>query len=228
MTASNPVSELSAFPVLESLRLTTPVEVFLVLSALSFLPLVLIALTTFTRSIIVLAFLRQALGTQQTPPNIVLVLLSVFLTLFTMRPVFEKAYHEGIGPYIDEKVEFRQGIENAWMPFRDFALSQTRESDLVLIHELARVQVPSRAEDISPMNLIPAFLLSELKTAFQIGFVIFLPFLLVDLVASALLMSLGMIMVPPATLALPVKIMLFVVVDGWGLVARTLIFSVNA
>ena len=215
-------------PVLDSLKLTTPVEVFLVLSALSFLPIMLVALTTFTRNIIVLSFLRQALGLQQSPPNIVLITLAVFLTLFVMMPVFNQAYDAGVAPYLNNGLDFETSVARSWEPFRDFLLRQTRESDLALIHELAKVPIPETAEAVQPSHLIPAFLLSELKTAFQIGFVIFLPFLLIDLVVASLLMSLGMIMVPPVTISLPIKIMLFVVVDGWSLVARTLVASVGA
>lgn len=212
---------------LESLRLTTPVEVFLTLTALSFLPILLISLTTFTRNIIVLSFLRQSLGLQQSPPNIVLISLAVFITFFTMSPVFEKSYRNGIEPYIKKEITVESAIEHSWAPFRDFMLKQTRESDLALVHELGKEPIPEHAEDVKPSHLIPAFLLSELKTAFQIGFVIFLPFLLIDIVIASILMSLGMIMVPPVTIALPIKIMLFVVVDGWSLITKTLIISVG-
>ncbi len=212
---------------LESLRLTTPVEVFLTLTALSFLPILLISLTTFTRNIIVLSFLRQSLGLQQSPPNIVLISLAVFITFFTMAPVFEKSYRDGINPYIKKEIAIDSAIERSWTPFRDFMLRQTREADLALVHELGKEPIPERAEDVKPSHLIPAFLLSELKTAFQIGFVIFLPFLLIDIVIASILMSLGMIMVPPVTIALPIKIMLFVVVDGWSLITKTLIISVG-
>jgi flagellar biosynthetic protein FliP len=215
-------------PLLESLRLSTPVEVFLLLSALSFIPVVVIALTTFTRNVVVLSFLRQGLGLQQTPPNIVLITLALFLTLFSMAPVVDKAYVAGISPYLEQRVDVETGIEQAWEPFRDFLLTQTRESDLAMIHEMARVPLPKDAAAVRPLHLVPAFMLSELKTAFQIGFVILLPFLLIDLVVAAVLMSLGMIMVPPATLSLPIKIMLFIVVDGWGLIARTLMMSAAA
>lgn len=212
---------------LESLRLTTPIEVFLTLTALSFLPILLISLTTFTRNIIVLSFLRQSLGLQQSPPNIVLISLAVFITFFTMSPVFEKSYQNGLSPYLKKEITIDAAIERSWIPFRSFLLRQTREADLALVHELGKEPIPEREEDVKPSYLIPAFLLSELKTAFQIGFVIFLPFLLIDIVIASILMSLGMIMVPPVTIALPVKIMLFVVVDGWALITKTLIISVG-
>jgi flagellar biosynthetic protein FliP len=214
-------------PLFESLRLTTPVEVFLTLTALSFLPVLVVALTTFTRNIIVLSFLRQGLGLQQSPPNIVLISLATFLTFFTMSPVFDQSYREGLNPYMKKELSAEVALERSWIPFRNFLLHQTRESDLALVHELGKTPLPDRAEDVKPSFLIPAFMLSELKTAFQIGFVIFLPFLLIDIVIASILMSLGMIMVPPVTIALPIKILLFVVVDGWALIAKTLIASVG-
>jgi len=212
---------------LESLQLTTPVEVFLTLTALSFLPILLISVTTFTRNIIVLSFLRQSLGLQQSPPNIVLISLAVFITFFTMSPVFEKSFQDGVNPYLKKEIATETAIERSWIPFRSFLLRQTREADLALVHELGKEPIPQHEEDVKPSYLIPAFLLSELKTAFQIGFVIFLPFLLIDIVIASILMSLGMIMVPPVTIALPIKIMLFVVVDGWALITKTLIISVG-
>lgn len=211
----------------DSIRMTTPVEVFFTLTALSFLPILVVALTTFTRNIIVLSFLRQALGLQQTPPNIVLIALAIFLTFFTMSSVFEKSYQDGIDPYIKKELSADLALERSWLPFRNFLLSQTRESDLALVHELGKVPLPTNVEEVKPSFLIPAFMLSELKTAFKIGFVIFLPFLLIDIVVASILMSLGMIMVPPVTISLPIKILLFVVVDGWTLIAKTLITSVG-
>lgn len=212
---------------LESLRLTTPVEVFLTLTALSFLPILLISVTTFTRNIIVLSFLRQSLGLQQSPPNIVLISLAVFITFFTMSPVFEKSFRDGVNPYLKKEIAIEAAIDRSWTPFRSFLLRQTRETDLALVYELGKEPIPQHEENVKPNYLIPAFLLSELKTAFQIGFVIFLPFLLIDIVIASILMSLGMIMVPPVTIALPIKIMLFVVVDGWALITKTLIISVG-
>lgn len=213
---------------LDSSRLTSEVEVFLVLSALSFMPFFLVAITTFTRNIIVLSFLRHALGLQQSPPNIVLITLSIFLTLFVMTPIVEKSYEDGIKPYLEESISVDVSLARAWQPFRNFLISQTHESDLNLIYELAETELPGKKADIKSTYLIPAFLLSELKTAFKIGFIIYLPFLLIDIVMAAILMSLGMIMVPPITISLPLKIMLFVVVDGWALISETLIRSVVA
>lgn len=211
----------------DSIRMTTPVEVFFTLTALSFLPILIVALTTFTRNIVVLSFLRQALGLQQSPPNIVLIALAIFLTYFTMSSVIDQSYRDGINPYINKEINAEIALERSWIPFRNFLISQTRESDLALVHELGKESLPANVEEVKPGFLIPAFMLSELKTAFKIGFVIFLPFLLIDIVVASILMSLGMIMVPPVTIALPIKILLFVVVDGWTLIAKTLITSVG-
>lgn len=208
-------------------RLSSEVETFLLISSLSFIPFFLIAATCFTRYIIVFSFLRSALGLQQTPPNIVIVTLAMFLTIFTMEPVFKTAYAEGLKPYLESKLELQQGIENSWSPFKEFMISQTSESDIELVYRLSKSATPQSVEEVGPTHLISAYLLSELKTAFKIGFIIYLPFLLIDIVLAAILMSLGMIMVPPTTLSLPLKIMLFVVIDGWGLISETLIKSVS-
>jgi len=212
---------------LASLQLTTPMELFLTITALSFLPLLFVALTTFTRNIVVLSFLRQGLGLQQSPPNIVLISLAFFITLFSMSPVLEKSYSEGVKPYLDKKATIDVGAEKAWLPMREFLLRQTGEKELELVYDLAKQALPKVTEQVKASYLIPAFMLSELKLAFQMGFVILLPFLMVDLVVSAMLMSLGMIMVPPATISLPMKILLFIAVDGWGLIAKVLVSSVS-
>ncbi len=211
----------------ESTRLSSEVEIFLLISALSFIPFFLVAVTTFTRNIVVLSFLRHALGLQQSPPNIVLITLSMFLAIFTMSPVISKSYDVGIKPYLEKKIEIAGALEGAWTPLQSFMISQTHESEIKLVYRLSKTEVPSQSTEVSPTHLIPAFLLSELKTAFKIGFIIYLPFLLVDIVVAAILMSLGMIMVPPISISLPLKIMLFVVVDGWTLITETLVRSVT-
>ncbi|VUD61707.1 Flagellar biosynthetic protein FliP [Thalassocella blandensis] len=213
--------------IFESARLSAEMETFLVITALSFLPFFLVAVTTFTRNIIVLSFLRHALGLQQSPPNIVLISLAMFITIFTMSPVFEKSFNMGVQPYFAETQNLNDSLENSWMPIKGFLISQTHESDIKLIYKLSKQELPNNSSELTPTTLIPAFLLSELKTGFKIGFIIFLPFLLIDLVMAAILMSLGMIMVPPITISLPLKIMLFVVVDGWGLIAETLVASAS-
>ena len=198
---------------------------FLILTFLSFVPIVLIGMTSFTRIIVVLALLRHALGIPQTPPNSVLITLAMFLTLFSMGPVVERVHQDSIAPYMAETITASEAIDKAKDPIRGFMIRQTRESDLLAVVEMARVAPPKTMEEIKFTHLAAAFLLSELKTAFQIGFVIFLPFLLIDLVVSAILMALGMIMLPPTTISLPLKILLFVLIDGWVLVSRTLLGS---
>lgn len=171
--------------------------------------------------------MRQALGLQQTPPNIVLIVLSLFLTLFVMAPTLEKAYDAGARPFLANEVNLEQAAQLGWAPIRDFMVRQTHESDLRLIYQLSQQSLPATQEELLPVRLIPAFMLSELKIAFQIGFMIFLPFLIIDLIVASILMSLGMIMVPPITISLPLKIMLFLLIDGWGLIAQTLVRSVT-
>jgi flagellar biosynthetic protein FliP len=201
------------------------IRTFVLLSLLSILPVMLIGLTSFTRIIIVLSLLRHALGLPQTPPNSVLVTLAIFLTMFSMGPVIDKVNADSVQPYLQEKITATQAVANGAGPVRDFMIRQTRESDLAAVLEIAHAPRPKTIDDIKFTQLAPAFLLSELKTAFQIGFVIFLPFLLVDLVVAAILMALGMIMVPPSTISLPLKILLFILIDGWVLVSRALVSS---
>jgi len=201
------------------------IRTFVLLSLLSILPVMLIGLTSFTRIIIVLSLLRHALGLPQTPPNSVLVTLAIFLTMFSMGPVIDKVNSDSVQPYLQEKITATQALSNGAGPVRDFMIRQTRESDLAAVLDIARAPRPKTVDDIKFTQLAPAFLLSELKTAFQIGFVIFLPFLLVDLVVAAILMALGMIMVPPSTISLPLKILLFILIDGWVLVSRALVSS---
>lgn len=206
-------------------RVSEILRVFLFLSALSFLPALAIALTSFTRNIVVLSLLRQALGLQQTPPNSVLITLAIFLTLFTMLPTFTAMHEQAIEPWSNDQITAEQALERGFEPIRTFMIRQTRASDLDVILNIAAAEKPESTDDIKPMHLIPAFMLSELKTAFQIGFVIFLPFLMIDLVVAAILMSLGMIMVPPIAISLPIKIMIFVLIDGWTLVVQSLLSS---
>jgi len=211
----------------EGVQLSSSVELFLLLSALSFIPFFMIAVTTFTRNIVVLSFLRHALGLQQSPPNIILITLALFLSIFTMSPIFSNSYNAGLKPYLEKQVDIGTGVAASWQPIKQFLITQTHESDIKLVYKLAKVDLPSNSAAVEPSYLIPAFMLSELKIAFKIGFIIFLPFLMIDIVIAAILMSLGMIMVPPITISLPIKIMLFVVVDGWALISETLIRSVG-
>jgi flagellar biosynthetic protein FliP len=201
------------------------VRTFVLLSLLAVLPALLIGMTAFTRIIVVLSLLRHALGIPQTPPNSVLITLALFLTLFAMGPVIQRVDQNALQPYLQEKITATQAIEIGKVPVREFMVRQTRESDLVAVLDMAKAPRPASIEEIQFVHLAPAYLLSELKTAFQIGFVIFLPFLLVDLVVAAILMSLGMIMVPPTTISLPLKILLFILIDGWVLISRALLSS---
>jgi flagellar biosynthesis protein FliP len=196
---------------------------FLLLSLLSFIPLMVIALTSFTRIVVVLSLVRSALGLQQTPPNSVLLTLAMFLTLFSMSPVFQSAKQAGLDPYLRNEIPAQTAVARAFEPFKLFMIRQTREDDLLAVVRMAKVPTPKSVQDIGALQLIPAFMLSELRTAFQIGFVIFLPFLLIDLVVAAILMALGMIMLPPTTISLPLKILLFLLINGWTLLAQALL-----
>ncbi|HEY1140846.1 MAG TPA: flagellar type III secretion system pore protein FliP [Lysobacter sp.] len=198
---------------------------FVMLTMLSLVPILMIGMTAFTRIVIVLSLLRHALGLPQTPPNSVIITLAVCLTYFTMAPVAERIHGEALSPYLQEQITATQALERGGKPLRDFMISQTREADLRVVIEMARVPPPKTVDEIRFSHLVPAFLLSELRTAFQIGFVIFLPFLLIDLVVSAVLMALGMIMLPPTTISLPLKILLFVLIDGWVLLSKALLSS---
>jgi flagellar biosynthetic protein FliP len=200
-------------------------RIVMLLTLLAVLPAIVIAMTSFTRTIIVLSMLRHAFGMQDTPPNMVLVSLALFLTLFTMAPAFQASYQNGIKPLTDNQISMESAVTQAVRPLREFMIRQTREKDLALILEIAKVEVPDSIEDVSTIHIIPAFLISELKTAFTIGFVIFLPFLLLDLVVSSVLMSMGMLMVPPTIISLPLKVLMFVLIDGWSLIVRALLGS---
>jgi flagellar biosynthetic protein FliP len=192
------------------------------MTVLTLLPAVLLMMTSFTRIIIVLSFLRQALATQSTPPNQVLLGLALFLTLFVMSPVLERAYHDGVKPYMDHQLSAELALPAAAAPFKHFMLDQTRDADLQLFTHLAKEQPYANKDDVPFRVAMPSFLTSELKTAFQMGFLLFIPFLIIDLVVASVLMSMGMAMVSPAIISLPFKIMLFVLVDGWSLLLGTL------
>lgn len=198
---------------------------FVALSMLSLLPVLLIGMTSFTRIIIVLSLVRHAIGLPQTPPNSVLVTLAICLTYFSMAPVVDKVSQAAVTPYLHNQISASAAVDLGAKPVRAFMVRQTRESDLRAVLQMAHAPAPKTVDDIRFSQLLPAFLLSELKTAFQIGFVLFLPFLLIDLVVGASLMALGMIMVPPATISLPLKLLLFVLIDGWVLLSKALLNS---
>ncbi len=201
---------------------TLSLQMLALMTALTFLPAIALMMTSFTRIIIVLGFLRQALGTQSTPPNQVLLGLALFLTLFVMSPVLNRSYQDGVKPYMDGQITAEQALPGASEPFKQFMLDQTRDADLQLFTRLAREKPYASKADVPFKVAMPAFLTSELKTAFQMGFLLFIPFLIIDLVVASVLMSMGMMMVSPMIISLPFKIMLFVLVDGWTLLLGTL------
>ncbi len=202
-----------------------PLQTLLLLTALSFLPAVLLLMTGFTRIIIVLTLLRHALGTQTAPPNQVLIGLALFLTLFVMSPVLDRVYNDAYVPYTQKKLSFTDALARAETPVKGFMLKQTRQPDLALFMKMAREEKAQKPEEVPLKVLIPAFVTSELKTAFQIGFIIFIPFLIIDMVVASVLMSMGMMMLSPVLISLPFKLMLFVLVDGWNLLVGSLVQS---
>ena len=203
------------------------VKILLILTILSLAPSILIMMTSFTRIVIVFSFLRNALGTQQLPPNQVIVGLSLFLTYFIMAPTFENINTNALQPYLEESISREQAMANAEKPLREFMFKQTRPKDIELFYSLKTGKRPKNKSEVSTMVLIPAFMISELRTAFQIGFLIFIPFLVIDMVVSSVLMSMGMMMLPPVMISLPFKLMLFVLVDGWSLIVTALVKSYN-
>ena len=200
-------------------------QTLILLTALTFLPAALLMMTAFTRIIIVLSLLRQAIGTMQSPPNHVLVGLSLFLTFFVMSPVFDKIYAQAYQPYVEDKINVMQALEKGTEPLKAFMLRQTRKDDLALFVKISKSPPLSGPEAVPLKILVPAYVISELKTAFQIGFVIFIPFLIIDLVVGSVLMAMGMMMLSPVTISFPFKLMLFVLVDGWGLIISSLVQS---
>jgi len=199
-------------------------QILAFMTALTFLPAMLMMMTSFTRIIVVFAILRQALGLQSTPSNQVLLGLTLFLTIFIMKPVFEEVNAQALQPYMQEEMTSLEAVQQASQPFRDFMMAQTRESDLALFMRIADEQYAT-PEEVSFWVLMPAFVTSELKTAFQIGFILFIPFLIIDMVVASVLMAMGMMMLSPIIISLPFKIMLFVLVDGWALIMGTLAAS---
>jgi flagellar biosynthesis protein FliP len=204
---------------------STAIRYVIVLTVAALLPSLLICMTAFLRIAIVLSMLRHAIGMPETPPNAVLIGLALFLTLFTMAPVLQTVNTQALQPFMNGSISISEGLEKGGAPLRDFMIRQTREADLALMVELSKAPPPSSIDDIGNLQLIPAFMLSELRAAFQIGFVIFLPFLLIDLIVSSILMSLGMMMMPPITIALPIKILMFILVDGWAVIVKALVGS---
>ncbi|OGO98931.1 MAG: flagellar biosynthetic protein FliP [Curvibacter sp. RIFCSPHIGHO2_12_FULL_63_18] len=207
------------------MNFSVPIQTLLFFTALSFIPAVLLMMTSFTRIVIVLSLLRQALGTQSSPPNQVIIGLSLFLTLFVMGPTFDRMYADAYEPYSRSVLSFEQALGKAELPLREFMVKQTRQSDFSLFAKLAKLDAGVTADTAPLRVLVPAFVISELKSAFQIGFMIFIPFLVIDIVVASVLMSLGMMMLSPVLVALPFKLMLFVLADGWNLLVGSLAAS---
>jgi flagellar biosynthetic protein FliP len=204
---------------------TVTLQILALMTVLTLLPAGLMMMTSFTRIIIVLSILRQAMGVQSTPSNQVLIGLSLFLTFFIMHPVFDRAYFEGVKPYLDGQMEAGSALDKVSLPFKEFMLAQTRESDIELFADISGHGAINAKEEVPFKLLLPAFVTSELKTAFQIGFLIFIPFLIIDLVVASVLMAMGMMMLSPMLISLPFKLMLFVLIDGWALLMGTLASS---
>jgi flagellar biosynthetic protein FliP len=204
-------------------KLTPAFRVAILITLLSLAPALVMMLTCFVRVVVVLTLMRQAIGLQHVPPNQVVMALALFLTLFVMQPTFEQSYANGISPFLRGELEDSLAFEASVSPFRDFMLRQTRDEDLVLFEEISKSELPEDLNEVRLSILVPAYMLSELRTAFLIGFMLFLPFLVIDMVVASTLLSVGMIVVPPMIIALPIKLMIFVLVDGWNLIVGALV-----
>jgi flagellar biosynthetic protein FliP len=206
-------------------QMSTALQILLVLTVLTIAPSILLMTTAFIRLVVVLSFIRQAMGTQQMPPNQIIVGLALFLTFFIMAPTFNKVNEQALQPYFKKEITQELALQRAVEPMREFMFSQTKEKELGLLMEIAGNKVPDNRDDVPTMTLIPAFMLSELKRAFQIGFMVYVPFLVIDMVVASVLMSMGMMMLPPVIISLPFKLLLFVLVDGWNLIVSSLVQS---
>jgi len=206
-------------------QMTMPLQIMLLLTLLTFIPAIIISLSSFTRIIIVFHFLRQALGTQEAPSNQILIGLTLFLSFFVMNPTLTKIYDDAYTPWSKGEIDQMQAVEKGTAPLKQFMLKSTREKDLKLFVDLAGDVKPKGPEELPMRTVIPAFMISEIKTAFQIGFVLFLPFLVIDMVVSSVLLSMGMMQLPPAVVSLPFKVLLFIMVDGWNLIITSLVKS---
>ncbi|MCV3430908.1 flagellar export apparatus, transmembrane gate complex, FliP component [Campylobacter lari] len=206
-------------------QLVTTLNIVIVLTILALAPTIVFVMTSFLRLVVVFSFLRTALGTQTMPPNTILITLALILTFFIMEPVATKSYNEGIKPYIAEQIGYEEAFAKGVKPFKDFMLKNTREKDLALFYRIRNLENPKTIDDVPLTVLVPAFMISELKTAFEIGFLLFLPFLVIDMVVSSVLMAMGMMMLPPVMISMPFKLLIFVLVDGWNLLIQNLVKS---
>lgn len=200
-------------------------QLMFTLTLIGMAPILIMTVTSFTRIMVVFSFFRSAIGLQQSPPNLVMVALSLFLTGFIMEPVFQKAYNEGVAPLMEEKIDEKAALPLIAAPFKEFMLNNTRPKDILLFQEAARSPGAEKKEDVELKTLVPAFVISELRRSFEMGFLIYIPFLIIDMIVASILMSMGMMMLPPVVISLPFKVIFFVLVDGWNLVAGTLLQS---
>jgi flagellar biosynthetic protein FliP len=217
-----PLINLSIAQVTQPDQFVKTINIAIILSLFVLAPTLLLMATSFTRLIIVFGLLRQALGLQQSPPNQVIISLSLIMTFFIMQPYATKAWDTGIKPYMDKTIAYDIAIENSVAPFKNFMIKNTRESDLALFYRIKKEPNPKNIDDVKIIILMPAFVISELRTAFEIGFLIFLPFLVIDIIVASILMSLGMMMLPPVMISLPIKLVFFIVIDGWFVIIGNL------
>jgi len=217
-----PIIDLSISGATEPTQFVKTINIALVLMLFVLAPTLLLMATSFTRLLIVFSLLRQAMGLQQSPPNQVIISLSLILTFFIMQPYAKKSWNEGIQPYMDKKIGYEVALKKSITPFKDFMIKNTREQDLALFYRIRHLPNPKNIEDVDFFTLLPAFVISELRTAFEIGFLIFLPFLVIDIIVSSILMSLGMMMLPPVMISLPIKLIFFIVIDGWFVIIGNL------
>ena len=219
---SAPMINLSVASVDQPAQFVKTINIAIILMLFVLAPTLLLMATSFTRLIIVFSLLRQAMGLQQSPPNQVIISLSLILTFFIMQPYGQKAWDNGINPYMKEKITYEKAFEEATAPFKDFMIKNTRETDLALFYRIKKEENPKNIEDVQLTLLMPAFVISELRTAFEIGFLIFLPFLVIDIIVASILMSLGMMMLPPVMISLPIKLIFFIIIDGWFVIIGNL------
>ncbi|XPV69949.1 MAG: flagellar type III secretion system pore protein FliP [Halarcobacter sp.] len=217
-----PIINLSVSALDEPAQFVKTINIAILLALLALAPTLLLMVTSFTRLMIVFSLLRQAMGLQQTPPNQIIISISLVLTIFIMEPYAKKSWNDAIKPYMDEQINYEVALEKGIKPFKDFMIKNTREADLALFYRIKKEENPKNIDDVPTTLLMPAFIVSELKTAFEIGFLIFLPFLVIDIIVASILMSLGMMMLPPVMISLPIKIIFFIVIDGWALIIGNL------
>lgn len=217
-----PVINLSVAAIEEPAQFVRTINILIILTLLALAPSLLLMVTSFTRLLIVFSLLRQAMGLQQAPPNQIIISICLILTVFIMEPYGKKAWNEAVVPYMEEKIGYEEAFETGVKPFKEFMIKNTRESDIALFYRIKKEENPKNIDDVSLTLLLPAFIVSELRTAFEIGFLIFLPFLVIDIIVASILMSLGMMMLPPVMISLPIKIIFFIIIDGWSLIIGNL------